>query len=618
MPPVEAQQAARTLVRDAVGGRPDDSPRLPGVGASRPKRRAYWPWPWNYLRHLARAHPAVYAVAHATALSNLSVDQRTVGDHSAALASSAEAVDILRPLAEDDPAHLPLLAITLNNLSTRQSRAGDVQAALASVTEVVEMRRELAETNPTAFLPALATALNNRTYRLTETGDRQGALVCVDEAVTILRTFVDAHPAAYLPRLASFLTHLSQCQEDDGQGRAAASSATEAVRLFRRLTRANPRAHLSDFVTALNRFTALRHDTQATLDVWADAVTALGANPVPQAELRARYAGQLAEHGALDKALEQLVHAALVDDMEEPHLLRRARQAIRTTVAEHGLDDDRLPDWATSPLPDAAIELVNEWAAASDWHHAEAFLRAHGEQLMAPGLRHDLQVTAAIFPGHAEIGNLTGLLDAIDSHGIEQILAGGRRTHDARLALRSWLGTDDWQTSKDFLDEPEIAVHSPEAKGLLRHARSQVADQHLAILELSEVMPTDEVYAIVVDQGTAVEQAYQAIERADIQALRRILAAHDGPVSGAPAALFEAVNHLADGDTEAARRLAVLLARNGAFNQRTAYAILLRALASHDPDFLFAEELADIVASDGTALDPARGTDEGHGERVTQ
>jgi hypothetical protein len=100
--------------------------------------------------------------------------------------------------------------------------------------------------------------------------------------------------------------------------------------------------------------------------------------------------------------------------------------------------------------------------------------------------------------------------------------------------------------------------------------------------------------------------------------LRRILAAHDGPVSGAPAALFEAVNHLAKGGMEAARRLAVLLARNGAFNQRTAYAILLRALASHDPDFLLTEELAEIVASDGTALDPARGMDEGHGERVAQ
>jgi tetratricopeptide (TPR) repeat protein len=558
----------------------------------------------SYLRRLAEARPAVYRVRLASALSNLSARQSWAGWDTAALASSSEAVDILRSLAHSEPdAHLRLLTTALNNLSNRQSDSGDDEGALASIKEVVEIRRALARTNPAAFRPALATGLQNLADRLARTGDGEGALAAIEECVKIRRPLARSTPAVFLPPLAVALSNLARCQDGSGRSQDALVSITEAVELLRPLARANPAVHLGDFVTALNRLTAVHHDSNAALTVWADAVAALAAHPLPQAELRAYYAGHLAGHGAADDALEQLVRAARAEEDGDPDVLRRVRRQIRDTAAEHGLDSPRLPDWATTALPDAALDLLNDWAGSSDWPDVEAFLSTHGEQLVSPAFRHLLQVAAAVFPGRPEIGSLTALVDQAASGGLDHVLESGRRTHASRLLVRAWLDTPDWQKSKDFLEEHAAALRAREVDVILSHTDHPVAHQHLAILELAERLTTDEVYAVVTDPAAAVDRAFQAVDRADLQSMGRIQAAHDEPVTGAPAALLAVVSHLTDGNEDEARRFAALLAENAGPTKRAAYAIHLRNLAAHAPDLALAEELADVITAADTLQD---------------
>ena len=56
--------------------------------------------------------------------------------------------------------------MALNNLSVRQSETGDRDGALASSTEAVQHYRALAEASPAAYLPDLATSLNNLSHLL--------------------------------------------------------------------------------------------------------------------------------------------------------------------------------------------------------------------------------------------------------------------------------------------------------------------------------------------------------------------------------------------------------------------------------------------------------------------
>ena len=73
-------------------------------------------------------------------LNNLGMMQSALGQREAALASTLEAVDIYRRLAEARPdAFLPDLAASLNNLGIRQSALGQREAALASTLEAVDL-----------------------------------------------------------------------------------------------------------------------------------------------------------------------------------------------------------------------------------------------------------------------------------------------------------------------------------------------------------------------------------------------------------------------------------------------------------------------------------------------
>jgi hypothetical protein len=125
-----------------------------------------------------------------------------------------------------------------------------------------------------------------------------------------------------------------------------------------------------------------------------------------------------------------------------------------------------------------------------------------------------------------------------------------------------------------------------------------VARRHLAILQLTDQLPHDQVYEMVADPDTATEQAFRALDQADIPFLRGILDACDEPLTGMTGAFFAAVVTAADGDTGQARQLALEIAQHGTDIQRRAYAIRLRALAHELAD---AEELANLVDPDASS-----------------
>ncbi|MEU3921238.1 hypothetical protein AB0E79_24785, partial [Streptomyces sp. NPDC029004] len=535
----------------------------------------------------------------ATSLNNLSVQQSNTGDRDAALTSITEAVQIRRAQVQANPAaYLPDLAGSLNNLSNQQSDTGDRDAALASITEAVQIRRALAQANPAAYLPDLAGSLNNLSVQQGHTGDRDAALTSITEAVDHYRTLAQANPAAHLPDLAMSLNNLSNRQSNTGDRDAALASITEAVQIRRALAQANPAAYLPDLATSLNNLSNQQSNTTMPSVVWDNAITALEAHSLAQAELRAHYADYLADHVGPDRALDQLISAALTAAAGSPQSLRRARHRIRSVAISHSIDDPRLPDWAVHPLPDESLELLSQWARASDWPATEAFLCTHTDRLQQPDFRHHLHLAAALFPGVQAMDHLTAALAEADAQGFGTFLEQGRRDHNQRLLLEAWINTPTWPDSKTFLDEHGTALHAPAIRALIAEMDAPVAHQHLAILELTDHLPHDTVYEIVTDQDTASEYAFHAMDQADVPQLRQILYAHPGLLTGITGALFATVITMADGDTDQARQLAELIAGHATDVQRRAYAIRLRTLAQHTRDLAPAEELANLIDPD--------------------
>ncbi|WP_405908788.1 tetratricopeptide repeat protein [Streptomyces sp. NBC_00828] len=552
----------------------------------------------THYRTLTQTNAAAHLPNLAMSLNTLSNHQSNIGDHDAALTSITEAVDIRRILAQTNPAaHLSDLAASLNNLANQQGYTGDHQGALTSITQAVTHYHTLTQTNAAAHLPNLAASLNNLANHQSNAGDHQGALTSITQAVTHYRTLTQGpNAAAHLPNLAGSLNTLANQQGYTRNHEEALASITEAIDHYRTLAQGpNGPAHLPNLAMSLNNLANHQSSPNMTSATWEDSIAALEAHPLAQAELRAHYAEFLAERVDTDRALDQLIHATHAATADNPQLLRRVRRQIRKTAISHGINDPRLPDWATHHLPDESLELLGQWAQAANWPNAETFLRAHAERLQQPAFRHHLHLAAALFLGDQAIDRLDVLLAEGDSHGFDTVLEKGRRGHDQWLLLQTWINTPTWPDSEDFLDEHYNALHAPEIRALLAETDAPVTRQHLAILQLADQLPHDQVYEIVTDPDTATEYAFRSIDEVDIPRLRQILYAHASQMAGAPVALFATVISLADGDADQARQLAEQIAQHAADAQRRAYAIHLRTLAQHNSELAPAEALANLI-----------------------
>ena len=568
-------------------------------------------------RELATANPAAYLPNLATSLNNLSGCQSETGDRGGALASITEAVSIRRELATANPAaYLPNLATSLNNLSGCQSETGDRGGALASITEAVSIRRELATANPAAYLPNLATSLNNLSGCQSETGDRGGALASITEAVSIRRELATANPAAYLPNLATSLNNLSGCQSETGDRGGALASITEAVSIRRELATANPAAYLPNLATSLNNLSDRLADVGQAGAIplaWYASIDTV-AHPAARAELRAVWARRLSVSGQTQHAWEQLHHAAADADLPPPDqqppdrmsiiLTMRARQAVRALAQNLGpLATDGLPIWASAPLPEEHLDLVNAYAQATDWPTAQAVLNDHREILTSPQFPTTLTALAGLYLTNPVPGQLLRLLAEIDESGIDTAFTLRHADHQRHALLAAWINTPTWPESLDYYRQHHTDLTAADTRAILASIDDDTARQHLAILDLTGVMPPEQVYSLVTDPAAAEDAALDALEHADLVRLAAIATATTSALHTRPSAwgLVRAVLLIATDQSDLAYDIAHQLAEQASPLQRRAHTIRLRALRTHHPDLPCLDQLIEIINPDSAA-----------------
>ncbi|MFE5534094.1 tetratricopeptide repeat protein, partial [Embleya sp. NPDC056538] len=207
----------------------------------------------DILRRLAEADPAAYEPDLATALNNLSIRLGNVGRRDEGLAANEEAVTIRRRLAAANPAaHEPDLATSLNNLSVDYGAVGRRAEGLAAIEEAVTIRRRLAAANPAAYEPNLADSLNNLSGRLGEAGRRAEGLAAIEEALGVYRRLAAANPAAHEPDLATALNNLSIRLGNVGRRDESLAAIEEAVGIRRRLAAVNRAAYEPNLADSLN------------------------------------------------------------------------------------------------------------------------------------------------------------------------------------------------------------------------------------------------------------------------------------------------------------------------------------------------------------------------------
>jgi hypothetical protein len=281
-------------------------------------------------------------------------------------------------------------------------------------------------------------------------------------------------------------------------------------------------------------------------------------------------------------------------------LMSRVRLAIRSLAQDLGrtVAADGLPVWASVPIPDSHVELANAYGQANGWPATEAALDRHREVLTSLEFRTTLHALVGLYPANPVPGDLLQLLDEIDELGIEE--AFGRRSgdHDRRALLVAWINTPTWSGSLDFFREHQAALTTGDNRAILDGIDNDAARQHLAILDLTGVLPVEQVYRIATEPAVAEEFAFATIEAGDLPVLSAILTAAP-ELQTRPAAwgLIVSVLLLAQDEPDQAHQLGRQVAEEATAIQRRAYTIRLRALRSHHPDLPGLDDFIQIIDS---------------------
>ena len=226
------------------------------------------------LRPLAAEQPDSYRSDLASALSSLSNCQALLGRYSEAMSSSREAADLFRAESTERPSALAQLAMALNTISMCQGHLGLHEASLASATEAVGLYRAWAPQHPER-LPNLAGSISNLSIAQAAQGQRDAALASALEAVELYRAFV-RHLPDLQPDLAVALNSLSRRQADLGSYGEAILSIREAIVIYRALAAARPDAfsqHLAMSIANMANYQAHAGESEDSLALSREAVT---------------------------------------------------------------------------------------------------------------------------------------------------------------------------------------------------------------------------------------------------------------------------------------------------------------------------------------------------------
>ncbi|MGH3811806.1 MAG: lipase/acyltransferase domain-containing protein [Pseudonocardiaceae bacterium] len=436
----------------------------------------------------------------------------------------------------------------------------------------------------------------------------------VDQRLVDTARSESAEPA----KIAELLLRLSTRAGYAGDRAGALESITEAVTHYRQLAQASPAAYLPNLAMSLNNLSDRLADSDqasAIPTAWDAAIGAM-AHPAAQAELRAVWARRLAaSEEESQQAWTLLRRAATEADLpfpgEQPPdrtsviLAMRARQAVRSLAQQLRTPEaaDGLPVWARAPLPDAHLHLVNAYGQAADWPAAEETLNNQREILTTPQFRTTLTALAGLYLTSPVPGRLLELLDEIDESGVEATFARHRADHDRRALLSAWVNTPTWTESLDYYRQHHTDLTTTDTRAILADIDDDDARQHLAILDLTGVMPAQQVYTIVTDSDAAEDAALHAIERADFALLAAVATAAGPTLESRPATwgLVWAVLLLAADQPDSAHDLAHQLAEQASPLQRRAHTIRLHALRAHHPGLAGLDELIEIITLETAA-----------------
>ena len=509
----------------------------------------------------------------------------------------------------DQPPHV--LAALLQRVAERHRLLGDPAGALAAIEEAVTLRRELAATAPAVYTPNLAMSLNNLSNRRAGTGDPAGALAAIEEAVTLYRELAATAPAVHTPDLAASLNNLSVQRAGTGDPAGALAAIEEAVTLYRELAATAPAVYTADLAMSLNNLSNRQvesgFDAGQTREPWLDAITAMP-SPAAAAELQIQLAKRLATPEP-QACVELLTQAATVLDAVDVLAADRTTQivtlrarAMLRRVAIRTLDEgdqsliETLPMWATRPVPEECLSLVNalnDAASPVDYLHA---LTEHADLLTDTNLEDWLSVIVALHPGQPGTTNTRHFAADIRSRGMNTVLTEVTDLSQRLDLLAAWITTRTWAESQRYLEQHAQALHHPTTRTLLAGIDHPNASGHAAILELADDLGIPAAYQITTDLDHADEAALAAIDQGRLNHLTAILTV--SPLihsQRATAALAYAVHLMAIDDNHAALKILEAIRSEADQTTRHSHAIHLKRLAKHHPNLTGLSQAREIL-----------------------
>ncbi|NUV63157.1 hypothetical protein, partial [Streptomyces sp. CAI-85] len=386
-----------------------------------------------------------------------------------------------------------------------------------------------------------------------------------------------------------------------------------AVQTYRTLTQTNPTAFLPNLAGALNNLSNHQSNTgdhDAAMRTYDQAISELPSGP--QAELlvsRARWRHLHDDHpGAVADLLSAAQRADTVTEATEAGRSRRAVRDLTEELSRHELARQSLesalptlPAWAKDELPPETIDRFNGWLSTRSWPEQETYIQQTYPVLTTSEGRAALDLTRALYPEATGLSDLAAVLDAAHERGIDQVLEELREDNTRSDLVEEWLATSTWPEDLEFLSRHPRLRDDPRVRELLTaHGDDPASRQHLAILQLTDILPAPEVYDAITDPATAVDTAMEFVEQGQPDALRPLFLASPALTklpfvtpylfavhtvfSAPPPAESPRSEAAPDADAPSAADLIEQAAAGGSEVQRGAGAARLRRLAQRHPD----------------------------------
>jgi len=162
------------------------------------------------LRALVEEQPDTFRLELAMSLSNRSNRLASMGRMAEALDDSAEAVSILRTLAQERPVFRIHLVRALCNRSIAALALWRLDVAWLASAEAVELFPPLVEEQPETASPDLAVALGVHGAVLYELGEVQKARHTIVEAIDMLWPYFEQAPTSFESLMRTLLAHYSR------------------------------------------------------------------------------------------------------------------------------------------------------------------------------------------------------------------------------------------------------------------------------------------------------------------------------------------------------------------------------------------------------------------------